>query len=186
MIEGEVFKKIDFTSQKLKIDSFEACRFESCNLEGAHLSGIKFIECEFMDCNLTNAHLKTTTLNEVVFTDCKMMGILFGDINPFLLDVTFNTCQLSLCSFYGLNLKNTAFTDRNLKDADFTDTDLTNCLFERCDLNGAHFERSNLQKADLRTAENYTIDPENNKLKGVLISLDGARGLLSKYGVKIS
>jgi hypothetical protein len=47
------------------------------------------------------------------------------------------------------------------------------------------FEETNLEKTDLRTAYNYTIDPDKNKLKKAAFSLNGLPGLLSKYDIVI-
>ncbi|WP_311316321.1 pentapeptide repeat-containing protein [Kaistella jeonii] len=64
---------------------------------------------------------------------------------------------------------------KNLSSADFTD----------CDLSQTIFQNTNLEKADFRSAFNYTIDPENNRLKGAKFSLAGISGLLGKYQIKI-
>jgi fluoroquinolone resistance protein len=42
-----------------------------------------------------------------------------------------------------------------------------------------------LEKADLRTAYNYSIDPSINKIKKAKFSLPGVVGLLSKYDIEI-
>ena len=69
---------------------------------------------------------------------------------------------------------------------DFTETDLTETVFDSCNLEGAIFENSNLQKVDFRTAFNYTLDPEKNKIANAKFSRDGALGLLKKYNIQIS
>jgi hypothetical protein len=43
----------------------------------------------------------------------------------------------------------------------------------------------NLTGADFRTAYNYSLDPENNKLKNARFSGPGVLGLLDKYDIKI-
>ncbi|OQA01530.1 MAG: hypothetical protein BWY70_00347 [Bacteroidetes bacterium ADurb.Bin408] len=45
--------------------------------------------------------------------------------------------------------------------------------------------RTNLEKADLRTAFNYIIDPELNHIKKARFSLRGISGLLAKYNIDI-
>ena len=72
-----------------------------------------------------------------------------------------------------------------LHEVDFTETDLTAAIFDECDLSGAIFTDSILEKADFRTAFNYTIDPESNKMKKAKFSSHGIAGLLTKYGIKI-
>ena len=82
-------------------------------------------------------------------------------------------------------LKATRFHNCQLKDADFAEADLSAATFDGCDLAGAIFDRSNLEKADFRTARNYRIDPENNRLKKAKFSPLGLAGLLGKYDVVI-
>jgi len=71
------------------------------------------------------------------------------------------------------------------KRADFTETDLTMAVFTNCDLMGATFVQTNLKKADFRTAKNYALDPELNRIKGATFSQYGLAGLLAKYDIVI-
>jgi hypothetical protein len=48
------------------------------------------------------------------------------------------------------------------------------------------FENTLLEKADLRTAFNYSIDPEMNRVKKAKFSIAGVTGLLDKYDIEIS
>ena len=47
------------------------------------------------------------------------------------------------------------------------------------------FNRTNLEKADLSSATNFAIDPENTRIKNAKFSLDGLPGLLGRYQIKI-
>jgi fluoroquinolone resistance protein len=49
----------------------------------------------------------------------------------------------------------------------------------------ATFDHTILEIADFRSAFNYTIDPEINKLKGAKFSTLGLSGLLAKYNIEI-
>ena len=42
-----------------------------------------------------------------------------------------------------------------------------------------------MEKTDFRSAFNYFIDPEINKIKKAMFSLAGVKGLLGKYDIKI-
>jgi fluoroquinolone resistance protein len=42
-----------------------------------------------------------------------------------------------------------------------------------------------LEKADFRTAYNYSIDPEKNRIKKAKFSIFGVTGLLDKYDIEI-
>ncbi|WP_086936325.1 pentapeptide repeat-containing protein [Chamaesiphon minutus] len=58
-------------------------------------------------------------------------------------------------------------------------------MFENCDLTDAIFQYTILEKADFRTAYNYSIDPELNRIKKAKFSRSGIAGLLDKYDIDI-
>lgn len=72
-----------------------------------------------------------------------------------------------------------------MQEADFTDADHSSSRFDQCNLTRALFENTNLVKADLRTALNFSIDPERNKLKKARFDRMGLTGLLEKYDLVI-
>ena len=82
-------------------------------------------------------------------------------------------------------LKNTKFTDCTLHEVDFTETDLSGAKFENCDLRLATFENSILETTDFRTAYNYLIDLEANRISKAKFSTAGLAGLLGKYDIVI-
>lgn len=182
---AQTFDKIDFKKQTFIIAEYEDCSFINCDLSGLKLSGARFIECSFSGCNLSLAKLSQTALQQVKFINCKMLGLRFDECSAFALEVSFDNCMLDHSSFYKLNIKKTKFTATQLHEVDFTQCDLTDALFDKCDLAGATFDKSILEKADLRSATGYTLDPENNKIRNAKFSLPAVTGLLHKYGIKI-
>ena len=58
-------------------------------------------------------------------------------------------------------------------------------VLDNCNLNRAIFSKTNLEKTDFRTAFNYSIDPEANKIKKARFSKMGLEGLLDKYQIEI-
>jgi uncharacterized protein YjbI with pentapeptide repeats len=68
---------------------------------------------------------------------------------------------------------------------DFSYADLSASNFDFCDLQGAIFDSTNLDRSDFRTAYNFTIDPENNRVKKARFSLNSVIGLLDKYDLII-
>ena len=126
-----------------------------------------------------------TLFNDVRFSKCKMLGIHFEDCNKFIISINFNSCQLNLSSFTGLNLKGTRFTDCRIAEADFFEADLKDSVFHNCDLQGCLFENTNLENADLRTSVNYSIDPDMNNIRKAKFSWPGIIGLLSKFDIEI-
>lgn len=165
--------------------TFENCRFSGCDFSGYDFSGCSFIDSSFSHCNLSLLPLNRTVFRDVTFSDCKMLGLRFESCDRFGLSLSFDHCQLDHSSFYQIVLKKTVFRATRLVEVDFSDGDLSQAVFDDCDLSGASFGRTNLEKADLRTAYGYFIDPEVNHLKKAKLSLSGLPGLLYKYGIEI-
>jgi uncharacterized protein YjbI with pentapeptide repeats len=114
-----------------------------------------------------------------------MLGLQFEECNEFGLAFTFENCRLNNSSFYKLKIKKTLFKDSDLSEVDFTECDLSSAIFEKCNLLQTVFDNTNIEKADFRTSFNYTIDPENNKIKKAVFSINGVAGLLRKYNIEI-
>ncbi|MDP1676275.1 MAG: pentapeptide repeat-containing protein [Bacteroidota bacterium] len=185
IIEQQTFTGIDFSKNGFPKDDYENCSFLNCNLSNADLSGIKFIECTFRGCNLSVSKLDGTTFRDAHFVDCKLSGMQFGNCNEILFSVDFENCNLTLASFYALNVKKTRFKNCILHEVDFTQSDLSGSLFDNCDFARAKFDRTNLIKTDLRNSYNYSIDPEENKVKKAKFSAVGIIGLLGKYDIDV-
>lgn len=185
LIEGEIFNNINYTEKQLIKGDYENCQFINCDLSNVDLSNFNFIECTFDSCNLSMCKLANTGIKEVTFNDCKMLGLHFQHCSEFLFEIEINNCQLNLSSFYRRKLKKTNFRNSILHEVDFVEADLTMAIFDHCDLQGALFERSILEKADFRTAKNYRIDPEINRIKKAKFSIPEVVGLLNKYDITI-
>jgi len=184
-IQDEKFDKTNFSKEALEIADYENCSFINCDVSNNNLSGSHFIECTFTGCNLSTTKLNTTAFRDCIFKDCKLMGLQFSICDDFLFTATFENCLLNFSSFYKMKLKRIVFKNCNLGEVDFTGADLSASLFHHCDLAKALFENSILEKADFRTAYNYSIDPEVNKLKKAKFSTSGIAGLLDKYDLEI-
>jgi uncharacterized protein YjbI with pentapeptide repeats len=114
-----------------------------------------------------------------------MIGVHFNEINSFLLKIYFKECQLNYASFYQLKIPNTKFINCNLEAVDFTETIANGIVFNNCELKGAIFKDTNLEKSDFRTAFNFEINPENNRLKNTTFSRNTIDGVLSQYQIII-
>ena len=138
-----------------------------------------------MECDFSMARLRGSSFRDVKFISCKLLGLRFDECNPLLLSFSFQGCVLNFSSFYKLKLKGTFFKACKLEEVDFVETDLTNARFEQCDLTRASFENTVFVGADLRTASNYSINPEKNKIKKAKFSMPGVIGLLDQYDIVI-
>jgi fluoroquinolone resistance protein len=185
MTEDKIFTGINYTENNLGKDEYENCTFRNCVFYNSNLSNIIFRNCVFDGCDLSLAQIKQTVLNDIKFINCKLLGLQFHNCNNFLFSVDFDNCMLKLSVFYKLKLKKTKFNNCNLQEADFTEADLTASVFANCDLQRAVFDTTNLETVDFRTAYNYSIDPERNKMKKARFSGNGITGLLDKYNIVI-
>jgi len=179
------FKDIDHSNQRLYGVKFELCTFINCDFSKTDMAESTFIDCTFISCNLSLANVKQTAFNEVKFKKCKLLGIDFSKCRDFLLAFSFDECILSSCSFASLKIGGTRFNKCMMHDTQFVNTELVGCTFDGCDMTNTFFDHSNLEKADFRNAENYSIDPEINRMKGTIFSRLGLDGLLNKYKLDV-
>lgn len=185
IIGNRTFEKINFSEEKILKGEYNECEFIDCNFSEINLSNFAFIECKFKNCNFSMAKIKNTALKDVKFINSKLLGLNFSECDNFLLTLHFELCQLKLASFYKLNLKNTEFKNCNLQEVDFTEADLTSSTFEDCDLTRAIFVNTILEKTDFTTSNNYSFDPEINRIKKAKFSKLEVIGLLDKYDISI-
>ncbi len=183
--ENSLFAFIDYSGRKMPQKEFENSTFENCNFSDSDISNISFVDCGFSNCNFSNSKIRNTSFKDVKFRKSKLLGLNFFECNSFLLLLDFDDCYISLSSFYKMKLKNILFKNCILKEVDYTETELTGAKFENCDLNRSIFSNSILEKADFRTAFNYSIDPELNKIKRAKFTLPGVLGLLARYNIEI-
>lgn len=179
--EEQVFKN----DNNLEKGDYEYCSFENCDFSGADLKYFTFVDCTFIECNLSSAKVIGTAFRNTTFNNCKLMGINFESCNPLLFDINCEGSQINFCTFYQMSLKKSIFKSCTMHEVDFTETNLSESAFPNCDLKGTHFERTILLKTDFRTSFNFSIDPENNQMKGARFSKESLSGLLNKYQIKI-
>lgn len=183
-VSGRRFEKI--TPGELEQHGvYEQCQFIQCAFAQGDLSGLTFRECSFERCDMSLTKLSGTSLQEVRFIDCKLLGVQLSECRKLLLAMNFERCMMKLSVFINLDLKGTAFTGCDLREADFTGANLMASRFEDCDLDQALFFHTNLEKTDLRTAFNFSIPPESNRLKKARFTLQGLPGLLAHHGIEI-
>ncbi len=185
-IADKEYKGEDYSQNPLPKADYENCVFTNCNFAGGFLDNQNFMECEFVDCDLTNTNIKHTIFKETLFHDSKLVGLRFEDCNDLLLSVQFQSCNLTLASFFGLSLKDTPFKDCVLLEADFSEANLSQARFDVCQLEKALFHRTQLHETDFTTSFNLDIDPEQNHLKKTKFSKDNLIGLLKKYDIVVT
>ncbi len=183
--QDKKFEGINYSDTKLTDPEFVNCEFINCNFSKAQLSDVDFIECKFKNCDFSLAIIRGTGFKDAKFANCKLMGLDFSVCNNFLFAVDFKDCILDYSSFFKKKIKQTPFVDCSIKHADFSEADLSMAVFKNCDLFSTVFSNTILEKADFRTAKNYTVDPELNKVKKAKFSHLALAGLLDKYNLDI-
>ncbi len=185
LAENASFDNLDFSEQLLRDREYSKCVFTKCDFSKSNLKNTDFIDCAFNGCNFSLAQMDNTGLKNVTFTGCKLIGISFSACSNFLFSVSFKDCHLDYSSFFQKKMKKTGFTNCSLKEVDLEEADLSAATFNNCDLMNARFIHTILEKADFRTATNYSFDPEINKIKKAKFAYHGISGLLAKYDIDI-
>lgn len=185
-VDQQAFERKDFAQEALPKGEYTQCTFRHCTFVKADLINVAFVECTFEGCDLSLARIRQAAFRDVAFTDCKLLGLSFDQANAFLFRIAPTRCLLDSASFQRLDLKGTRFMECRMHGVDLSAADLSGALFEECDLQDAVFDATGLERADLRTARGFIIDPERNRLKGARFSESGLGGLLAKYGLSIT
>lgn len=161
---------------------FMECHFKGVNLTEENLNSSKIFESHFHSCNLSNVNLTNVTMRDVTFKDCKMVGINWSSAQG-LSDLVFENCILDLCIFQELLLIGTSFKNWSIKEVDFSGSKLQKSIFSGSKLTGTIFTDSNLERADLRNAIDYFIDPNYTKIKKAQFSMPEAMVLLNSFDI---
>ena len=114
-------------------------------------------------------------MHDVEFRNCQMTGADFSQLNKFSSNLSFIDCNLDYAIFTHLKLRGSVFRRCRLFDA----------TFHECNLERTSFYHCNLEKTDFSTACNYTINPNDCKLKKTIFSEHGLRGLVSHLNIII-
>lgn len=179
------YKGIAYSRDSLNLSEFEGCTFERCDFSACNFIGVTFIDCTFKDCHFTGAKINHAAFRTVHFENCLMQDINFAMCDKLIFEIHFNHCVLDFSKFYTLKIRRIAFTDCSMIAVDFMKADLTEAVFDHCDLYKAVFSDTVLEKADFRTSANFSIDPEKNKIKRAMFSIENVKGLLDKYGIEV-
>jgi fluoroquinolone resistance protein len=183
--EGREFAGMAFSQHSIVGHTFVDCTFSSSHFREMAATGTIFRSCVFKTCEFVLVKLHNATLSDVAFESCKIMGINFSECSPAGFSSAFRHCTISNVVFDGLALKRTKIIGCRL-----TDCDLLSCDFREADFSETEFQRvavnnCNLEKADLRTARGYAIDPAANKVRGARFSLPEAQSFLPFLGIRI-
>lgn len=178
---------IDLTRPNAQLEPVECYNSE---IRGAKLGGSTLIRWIFEDCRFTHCDMSNINLDDVVFQnchfeDCRLLGIDWRRAKSLNLQLSFSHCQLSLSNFSGMHLKGLSLKHSDCSDVDFCETDLRNADFQDAQVKGALFERTRLESADLSSSHDVVIDPGNNAVKGLKLSVSAALTMARRFGIEI-
>ncbi|MFZ4672260.1 MAG: pentapeptide repeat-containing protein [Flavobacterium sp.] len=182
-IVDEVYQDVFFMEADIKFKEFENCTFRFCDFTDCTFQTVTFIDCNFFDCNFKETKINYVSLRGVWFAKCNFTAVNFAMTDQVIFEFHFKDCLLDYAKFYALKMKKMQFINCSMIAVDFMASDLTEVLFDNCNLRRAVFIDTIANKADFSTSYDYTIDPEKNKLKKAIFSMDGLKGLLEKYTI---
>ncbi len=188
MYEAQTFKDGEYPEAELRSKEFNDCTFIRCTFTEASFQGCIFRNCKFKDCDLSLIHVKDSIFAGTKFEDCKIVGVNWAEARWTqigLLDgsIHFSGCAINYSTFIGVNLKKATLTKCSAHDVDFSESNLTGVNCSYTDFMESRFSQTNLTEADFTHATNYTINIQQNKIKGAKFSLPEAMALL--YSLEI-
>ena len=183
----QVFKRVTYQKQQINRKTFNTCTFTNCSFMEAAFTNCRFVDCTFKECDLRMMTVKGSAFTNTQFEKSKVIGMNWAEgtwaKSGLLNSIGFSECDISYCTFIGLNLRKIKIIQCTAKDTDFAEADLTEADCTYTDFTESRFLHTDLTGADFRHATNYSISPLLNKLKKAKFSLPEAVALL--YGLDI-
>lgn len=185
VVENQILNESHFSEMGLQDLEIIDCKIENCDFSDQELKNCQFVNTTFSNCNLSMIKINNTQFNDVSFIDSKILGVNFCKCTGILFEVNFRDCILDFCSFEKMKMHNTEFIKVSMVGVDFAEANLQKARFLDVDLQDAIFARTNLTEADLSTAVNFRISPNQNTIKKAVFSESNLRGLLNEFNIKI-
>jgi fluoroquinolone resistance protein len=185
LYESTTVTGLDRPGQELPAVEFYESTLRAARLGSATLRRWLFEDCHFEACDLSNATLSQCTFQRCTFHGCRLVGVDWRQVSALSFNVEFHECSLSLSNFSGMSLMGLNCVDSDLSEVDFTEADLRNATFGGSELAGAIFQQTRLENTDLSFARNEEIDPLNNRITGLKLSMAGAIRLVERLGVTV-
>lgn len=190
MSSDDFFLEEQLVSQSYKADDlldlqYEKCQFTSCTFQETDLRSTVFDACRFIRCSIILPKIEGLVLRNVFFEDSRLLGMPFGECNQFGFNPDFSGCLIESCMFLDMKL-----IKKELHNNHFRNTDFMNCDLREVSFSGSRFEKTqfghcDLRDADFREAKDYSLNPEDNKVKGSKHRLPGALSFLPFLGIDL-
>ena len=184
-IADQEFRDEVFNDINTKFKEFDNCTFYNIDFTDCTFQTVTFVDCNFFDCNFKDTKINYVSLRGVWFTKCNFTNVNFAMTDQVIFEFHFKDCLLDYAQFYALKMKKMQFINCSMIAVDFMESDLTEVLFDNCNLRRAVFIDTIANKADFSTSYDYAFDPEKNKIKKAIFSVNGLKGLLEKYDIVV-
>ena len=185
LAEGKIFRDLDLRGGEISERVFRECTFSNVTFAEARLRECRFEDCIVRLSDWTMAKVYGTAMRGVKFEGSKLMGIDWSDGHRSL-DASFKECLLYYSSFARVDLRKCTFKDCRMLEVNFSEANLTESGFSGSNLDRSRFQQTNLSRANLAGASNLLFTPTENKVKGAVISLDAAVGIVAAMGMTVS
>ena len=186
--QGETFAGFD-PGPSLKDTEYQDCVFKACRWQGVHLENCSFLGCTFDHCQFSDIHFTFCKMRDAWLEGCAFRGIGWGALQgrgglgqPIGKAIN---CSFRYNQFVGMALGGFDFSRNQFSECLFDDCKLAEADFNGAGLGRTAFTRCDLQNADFRAAQEYLIDPNQNKLKGARFSFPDVVTLLDGLGLRI-
>lgn len=187
---SETFRAFRLEAEQLEGAEFDQCFFDRCVFSRSVFAHCRFTSCRFVGCDLSNIGVPSSRFRDVRFEATKLLGVDWTKADAMAdahapTSLSFVECVMDLSSFFGLNLRGAVMQRCSAKEVDLSEADLRGAICRGTNFAGAKFHATNLERADLREASSYTIDPRANRVKAARFSLPEAVALLQGLDVVI-
>lgn len=185
----DVFKGLDLPNVEVSETEFHQCVFRDCSLKEAAFRKCRFVECQFYGSDLSLIDVAGSAFIGVSFEDCTLVGVNWARADWSALNLgkslDFRRCALSHSTFLSVPLKASSLIDCVARNVDFREADLTRVDLSGTDLSEGLFQGTNLRKANLSSARNYAINPDENSIAGAKFALPEAMSLLYNMDIEL-
>ncbi|MBJ7449751.1 MAG: pentapeptide repeat-containing protein [Parachlamydiales bacterium] len=185
-VENQVLTKEDWSKRILKDFEFVDCQFVNCDFTNADFTMATFSNCTMDQCNLSYVKWTTARVMTLTIKSCKCVNNAFYEAIPKFFHLIVEDTLMMTCNFTGMSLIKSKFINCKLMDCFFQEADCKGVTFQGCDLKGSLFFHTNLEKANFKSACNYSISVADNNVKGAQFSYPEAMDLLNGLGIVIS
>lgn len=164
---------------------FENCHFEGLTFGEMDWRNTRFENCTFERCNLVGVRWTGARLHGVDFKECTVDRLRWSTLSPQFLNLSLHECQATGGDWSDLDLKGCKLIDSNLSACDFSGADARNVDWSGSKLTEVIFHRSDLREGDFRTAIEWNIDPQENRVRDARFASNNLEGLVGRMGIRL-